>query len=150
METIDRMRLKPALISEDVIQQSIEREFECHRCADCCKGDGVVQVGRGESDRIAEYLGMTRREFLKEYTIKSRRGTWWLTEKPNEERWCIFLEQDDDGLYGCRINGAKPDQCRSFPEKWRNGDSYRSCAGLKALMAKLRERMEERDGSEVV
>lgn len=86
---------------------------------------------------MADHLGISRGVFLKRYTRTVVPGQWWLKDIKNEEQWCIFLEQDDDGLYRCRVNEAKPDQCASFPEKWRNSDSLTDCAGLRALMAGL-------------
>lgn len=128
------------IIPESVVQEAIEKAFQCHRCGNCCKGEGVVHLKRDEAVRIAEFLDIPLKKFLKEYTIRVAPGEWWLLDKANPERWCIFLEQDADGLYGCAINSVKPDQCRKFPEKWRNEDSFKSCAGLRAVMATLRQR----------
>jgi hypothetical protein len=125
-------------IPEERVQEAIEREFECHRCGACCKGEGAVHVGPAEVERMAEHLGLNRREFLRRFAIRLADEEWMLTEKPNVERWCVFLERDAEGLYGCSVNPVKPDQCRSYPMKWRNDDSYRTCAGLKALLKKLR------------
>ena len=130
--------MTPALIPESAVQEAIEREFECHRCGNCCKGEGLVRIGRAEADRLAEFLGLTRRQFLRRYALGDGVGHWRLIEQANPEMWCIFLEQDEEGNYACRVNSVKPDQCRSFPAKWRNEDSYRTCAGLKALLRKLR------------
>lgn len=94
-------------------------------------------IGKTEAARLADFLGIAVKAFLREYAMRVAPGEWWLINKDNEESWCIFLEQDANGLYGCRVNAAKPDQCRSFPAKWRNEDSFRSCAGLKKLMLRL-------------
>lgn len=128
------------MITPELIQRSIEDEFECLRCGHCCKGSGVVDIGEAEADRMAAHLGMKRRDFLDSYAVEAGEGRWWLKDQNNEERWCIFLEIDAEGLYGCRVNPAKPDQCASFPSGWRNPDSLRTCAGLRAMMRNLRER----------
>lgn len=126
------------------LQKAIEERFECLRCGNCCKGDGVVRIGPEELKRMAAKLGITEKAFIKQYTMIYGEQEWWLIDKIVEEhgeqiKWCIFLEIMDDGLYGCRVNEAKPDQCASFPAKWRNNDSLRSCAGLRALRAELRK-----------
>ena len=108
------------------------------RCGNCCKGEGAVEIGPREADRLAAYLGMSRKDFLRRYTLATDEGRWWLLDQENEEKWCIFLRQDEEGRYGCRVNAAKPRQCRSFPAKWRNEDSFRSCAGLRRIMERLR------------
>ncbi len=130
----------PPRVFQETLQEAIAREFQCHRCGNCCKGDGVVHFGAEEADRMAELLGMTRKDFLREFARKIGPEEWRLRDQNNAEQWCIFLQRDADGLYGCRVNPAKPDQCRSFPEKWRNPDSLQSCSGLRALVGLLRER----------
>ena len=130
-------------IQSEILQEAIEREFGCNRCGHCCKGEGVVEVGAPELDRMAELLGLTRKEFVKTYAIKASETKWWLIDQKNPERWCIFLTLDSAGLYGCAVNAAKPDQCESFPAKWRNEDSLRTCSGLRSLMRRLRVRADE-------
>ncbi len=130
--------------SPEAIQTAIETEFQCHRCGHCCKGDGVVEFGGVEADRMAAYLQMTRAEFLKRYARKYGATTWRLLDQNNPEKWCIFLVVDSEGLYGCSVNPAKPDQCGSFPAKWRNSDSFETCAGLRILMRQLKDRQENR------
>lgn len=93
---------------------------------------------------MARHLGMPRRKFLKQYAKQVAPEEWLLLNHDNAELWCIFLVRDATGLYGCQVNEAKPDQCGSFPAKWRNSDSLRTCAGLKTLVAKLRKAEEER------
>ena len=132
--------LPPRVFPDEQIQTAVEQEFECHRCGNCCKGEGAVAVDAARARRMADHLGVEVEDFLKEYTLPVAPGLWWLLDQPNEERWCVFLEQDEEGLYACRVNEVKPEQCRDFPKVWRNEDSFRTCAGLKALMEKLRKR----------
>lgn len=128
-------------LSAEVVQDAIEKEFRCNRCGHCCKGDGLVEVGTAEVARIAEFLGLKRKEFLAKYTRPGRPGHHWLIDQKNEEKWCIFLFMDDEGKYGCQINPVKPDQCGIFPAAWRNPDSFRTCSGLRDLVKTLRERV---------
>lgn len=127
-------------VADEVVQHAIEQEFECHRCGNCCKGEGVVKIGRVEADRMAKHLGLSRRVFLERYAQRVSPNTWWLIDRDNEERWCIFLTRDAEGRYGCMVNAAKPNQCAAFPAKWRNSDSFKTCPGLRALMARLEAR----------
>lgn len=134
----------PARIPPEVLQQAIETEFACERCGHCCTGDGAVRIGPVEADRMARALGLSRRKFLKQYAKPVGPDQWWLLDQDNLDQWCIFLTRDADGLFGCRVNDAKPDQCRSFPAKWRNPGSLKTCAGLRTLVSNLRDRVESK------
>ena len=152
--------MTPSRISDEALQEAIEAgEFACARCGHCCKGNGLVRVGVAEVDRAARHLGLTQREFTRQYARRSGAERWILKDKmvprppgsndPGQapghglEQWCTFLERMPDGLYGCAINPVKPDQCASFPRKWRNDDSLQTCVGLRALLARLRQRKME-------
>lgn len=132
-------------IEIDDLQEAIEKDFACARCGHCCKGDGIVRFKASEAEAMAKLLGLARRKFLKTYAIQAGRGEWWMRDKmvrsanPHqpEEKWCVFLDIMADGLYGCRLQDAKPRQCAVFPAKWRNEDSVKTCAGLRRLVAGL-------------
>jgi uncharacterized protein len=138
----------PSAIPQDLLQEKIEKEFHCHRCGNCCKGDGLVHFGPAEADAMAACLAMKRADFIKKYGIRVKENYWMLRDKLIEipggkpELWCIFLELGADGLYGCSVNTGKPRQCATFPAKWRNSDSVRTCAGLRAVVKELREELE--------
>lgn len=133
-------------IDVNTLQEAIEQHFQCARCGHCCKGDGLVRLGLPEVERITHALGISRKEFEKSWGLPFGRGQWVLRDRFVErawpsgrrEQWCIFLELGADGLFGCRLQAAKPDQCRSFPRAWRNADSLETCVGLRALAARLR------------
>lgn len=132
-------------IDIDDLQAAIEKDFVCARCGHCCKGDGVVRFGAAEAEAMARLLAMPRRKFLKTYAIQAGRGEWWLRDKmvrtahahAPEEKWCVFLEIMADGLHGCRLQDAKPRQCGVFPARWRNGDSLKTCLGLRRLISRM-------------
>lgn len=128
------------MIPAGEIEEAVRTEFRCRRCGVCCMGEGIVDVGEAEVDRMAAQLRMPRRKFLRAYAVPLRPGRWRLVDQANDELWCVFLERGPDGLFGCRVNAAKPDQCRTFPERWRNPDSFRTCEGLRAVMAGLHAR----------
>ena len=104
--------------------------FTCHRCGNCCKGEGDVFISTPEAERIARYLHISVFDFHDTYTYKSGNRRI-LTAQKNQD--CIFLEGD-----GCRIHSVKPDQCASWPywpellessHGFEYGKSY--CEGLK-------------------
>jgi len=63
-------------------------------------------------------------EFTAQYTelTVNRQG---LSLVENREGACVFLEGQ-----GCRIEPAKPAQCKAFPESWRYHDSEAVCPAI--------------------
>jgi len=74
---------------------------------------GYVRLTPDDISRLAKSLEMTEDAFINAYTrlTADRRGLS-LIEKTDDS--CVFL--DDAGT--CRINDAKPIQCRDFPIGW--------------------------------
>lgn len=101
-------------------------EFVCRRCGACCRVEGYVRLRRRDVDRIARFLESTPEQFTRRYTrlTDDRRGLS-LTEKPDGS--CIFLGEDN----ACRINRAKPRQCRGFPMNWRFDGYEEICQGAR-------------------
>ena len=86
--------------------------YQCQRCGNCCRWPGEVSVGEEEIRRMSLFLEISENEFVHHYTrIRKNRAGLALEDKANEE--CIFLDGID-----CRVNEAKPDQCRGFPNTW--------------------------------
>ncbi len=140
-------------IGDEQLQEAIVKRFQCTRCGHCCKGDGVVRFGPEKADEMARTLGINRHKLLTAFALLAGEKEWWLKDKMvypvgaggPEEKWCIFLEQGSDGLYYCRVNQAKPQQCADFPAKWQNMDSTTTCSGLGRLVSELRQRPETLD-----
>lgn len=87
--------------------------FSCVGCGACCRQDGYVRLRQSEVDTIAQFLNLDVHDFIETYTILTRdRQSLALIDKPDGS--CIFLSQE-----GCRINPAKPGQCKSFPHLWK-------------------------------
>ena len=128
------------------LRQAIATRFQCARCGDCCKGDGIVRFGSKELERMIAALGVKRQQFLKDCAVSFDSSHWILRDRlvpgPRwgswREKWCIFLERHPDGRHGCRLGDAKPFQCHAFPYDWTNADSLEKCAGLRLLQAELR------------
>ena len=88
--------------------------FACQRCGNCCTGRGsVVRVGEREVEALARQLGMGVQAFLERHT-RERWGNIVLVDDP-ETGDCEWLERREGGTTACRVQEAKPDQCRSYP-----------------------------------
>lgn len=62
---------------------------------------------------MALHLEMPEEEFIRHYTrLRHNRNGLALEDKAGSDE-CIFLDGID-----CRVNDAKPDQCRGFPNTW--------------------------------
>src|SRR3546814_747434 len=115
--------------------------FKCTQCGHCCTGPaGVVWFTEEEGDRMAEYLGMTKIDFLREYAAK-RYGKWTLKETVHPDRGydCIFLKWDKrTKKAGCSIYPVRPTQCWTWPfwpsnleskESWQQ--AAKTCPGMR-------------------
>jgi Fe-S-cluster containining protein len=106
--------------------------FVCAMCGNCCRGEGYVRISPAEVEKIANYLGIGRAEFLREYTrvpeIEEQRLTSdvWLKDQPGPEQACIFLRENR-----CAIHEVKPIQCIGFPLRWRTPDVLEYCEGMR-------------------
>ena len=81
--------------------------FECQKCGQCCRGEpGVVWVSQYEIKRIAEHLGLAKKEFRRKYL---RRVGFRVSLKEYDNGDC-FLYED-----GCVAYPVRPRQCQTFP-----------------------------------
>ena len=103
----------------------IKSNFECQRCNKCCEQPGFVFITGKDINRIADHLHMQKEAFLELHTFEEE-GQRVL--KMKEGGACIFLEAQ-----GCSIHSVKPQQCRDFPMKWRDEESFDYCEGIKKL-----------------
>lgn len=88
--------------------------YACQRCGNCCRWPGDVIVTTTEVDAIASFVGMEVSAFIQNYTrLSANRKHLSLIDK--EDGSCYFLE----GVNTCRLQAAKPEQCRGFPNQWR-------------------------------
>lgn len=87
--------------------------FACARCGNCCTGKGsVVVVTDREVEALARVTGTTPAAFRDEHTRVSMEDTVLLDR---EDGSCEWLDRAADGTTSCRVQGAKPDQCRAYP-----------------------------------
>ncbi len=84
----------------------------CFRCGECCTRYQVL-FEEPELRRMAEFLGITNAEFVKQYTDPR----WPITEKfllrHRSNGGCIFLVHHGKEAL-CSIHVAKPDACRAW------------------------------------
>jgi Fe-S-cluster containining protein len=107
----------------------MEQEFHCHRCGHCCRHEGEVRLTDGEAEAIAETLGLDTPVFTDQFTrLREDRLGLSLTEHPDGS--CIFLEGAPPS---CKIQKAKPRQCREFPQAWRYEDWKTICPAAASL-----------------
>lgn len=90
--------------------------YQCQRCGHCCRWPGFVRLQEEEIGEIAAFLGLETANFTEIYTdLHPNRSGLVLKNRPGGA--CIFLEEEG-GTSSCRIQKAKPRQCRAFPNQW--------------------------------
>jgi Fe-S-cluster containining protein len=91
-----------------------DARYLCQRCGNCCRWPGFVAITSSESERIADFLGLSPEEFASQYTelLPSRAG---LGIKSRTNGACVFLS----GTNHCTIQAVKPLHCKGFPNAWR-------------------------------
>lgn len=83
--------------------------FECTRCGACCTGaPGHVWVTRKDTDRLADFFGISSGEFRERY-VRAIGNRYSLVERANGD--CVFWSNER----GCTVYEARPPQCRSYP-----------------------------------
>jgi Fe-S-cluster containining protein len=88
-----------------------------------------VHLKEGEGEAMAAELGISEDEFFEKYTClgEDRRG---LVLIDGADGYCIFLQEDNL----CLVQGAKPQQCRDYPYKWRSELLISGCAAEGAVV----------------
>ena len=86
--------------------------YQCQRCTNCCKWPGQVKLTDADIMAMAALFELSEWDFIQQFTrVRPRKDGLALLDKPNGE--CFFLEGQD-----CRVQAAKPEQCRGFPNTW--------------------------------
>ena len=102
--------------------------FQCRRCGACCRRPGAVRLAPGDTAALAAYLGLSVPTFTAAWTtLSADRQGLQLRDRPDGA--CIFLDEDPPR---CRVQPAKPVQCRTFPEGWRYEELASICAAAQA------------------
>ena len=95
----------------------IEAEIDCTACANCCR---VTEIGIKERDieKLAKFVGVTRAEFLRDYSMRAADGELILKR---DENGCVFLKGNL-----CSVYEARPQNCAKFPHLVRGDGSIAS------------------------
>jgi Fe-S-cluster containining protein len=93
----------------------------------------VVRLRHGEADAIAACIGLDVSAFTDRFTrlLKDRSG---LSLAERDDGTCVFLDPE-----GCRIEAAKPLQCRDFPLRWNEPGWETRCASARQMTERTRE-----------
>ncbi|MBN2026951.1 MAG: YkgJ family cysteine cluster protein [Actinobacteria bacterium] len=119
------------------LMRGIMPEFDCTRCAACCK-EAYVVLETDDIARLAEALDMKRSKFRAKYVTRNEDGDVCLNKRP-----CPFLKDDL-----CTVYEARPDSCREYPfslavdskEKMDNiSANYTVCPVLFHTLEQLRD-----------
>jgi Fe-S-cluster containining protein len=92
--------------------------FSCVKCGSCCRVNGdyaYVYISSREGKRIIEFLGIPRKEFMKNYCSRLE-GSLILRFSDDV---CPFLHEGT-----CSIYCVRPVQCRSWPFWEENLDEW--------------------------
>ena len=107
-----RMYLKGNAEAEKLDEQfrNLHRElfdgYDCRRCRNCCKMYRGT-IPEEDVERDAEYLGLTREQFIGKYLVEGGNDGSY----PTKSMPCDFLEKDGE----CILGECRPDTCRKFP-----------------------------------
>lgn len=96
---------------EDVFAQT-----DCLACANCCRTTPAL-VERSDIKRIAKYLGITPKGFIRKYLLEDFNGEMVIQRVP-----CTFLNDDNT----CNIYEVRPKACRDYPHTNQNGFNRRA------------------------
>ena len=80
-------------------------KVDCLHCANCCKTTPAI-VTRPDAKRIAKYLGIPPKSFIKKYLIEDYDGSLMINGVP-----CTFLNPDNT----CEIYEVRPKACGEYP-----------------------------------
>jgi Fe-S-cluster containining protein len=113
-----RAHLKTHAVAERRLRnigEKIENAIDCTSCANCCR-KATAKLREREIDKLAKYIGVSRREFLRDYVTQTEDEGPIL--RRTEEKGCIFLEGNL-----CSVYDVRPMTCEDFPHLVRGTGS---------------------------
>jgi len=117
-------------------QKGFDFKFDVSKCAtcegNCCIGEsGYVWCTPKEIDDMADFLGLTRQDFVDNYTRKEGYRISLKELKIQGSFHCVFFDTDKKG---CQIYPVRPSQCRTFPFwehfKQNKNEVVKECPGI--------------------
>lgn len=104
-------KLKPFEVDELInTQHDIAfSHINCLDCANCCKTTPAL-LNHEDINRIANYLKISTKTFIQDYTTKDDDGDTVFKQTP-----CVFLDKDNT----CAIYDIRPFACKDYPHTHR-------------------------------
>ena len=87
------------------IHDEVFEEANCLSCANCCKTTPAL-VERSDVKRIAKFLNIPPKSFIRKYLLEDYNGDLVIQRVP-----CTFLNADNT----CSIYEVRPKACREYP-----------------------------------
>ena len=87
------------------LHKMIFPRYDCRQCRNCCKLL-APQIPEADIDRDAEFLHMSREEFIDRHLERTDFGEWIEKHSP-----CGFLTETGE----CGLGECCPDSCKKFP-----------------------------------
>lgn len=98
-----------------IVAQNIEEEIDCRACANCCRV-ATTQITERDVDKLARFLRIPTRQFLRDYTLKSEEEGLILKRV---ETGCVFLSGNE-----CTVYDHRPHACEDFPHLVHGAGSF--------------------------
>ena len=98
------------------VHEEVFQETNCLTCANCCKTTPAL-VERSDVKRIARYLGISPKQFIRKYLLEDFNGEMVIQKVP-----CTFLNSDNT----CHIYDVRPKACREYPHTDQRNFNRRS------------------------
>lgn len=109
----------------DLIKYVTKVSFKCNNCGKCCRLRGDIVLYPMDIIRISNFLNISCKDFLKEYTITLESSTILsqivIKSKNDKFLTCVFLDEEN---MKCSIYKARPIACSNFPFILLNENSY--------------------------
>jgi len=93
------------------IHQEVFDKTDCLQCGNCCKTTPAI-IDRSDVKRIAKFLGIPPKSFIRKYLLEDIDGGMVIQRVP-----CTFLNSDNT----CRIYEVRPKACREYPHTDQKG-----------------------------
>ncbi len=121
------------------IKEKVLSAFQCQKTGNCCRFEGYVYADENEITRMAEFLKLDVKEFMKRFVRKD--NGWHLIASPTFRKSC-FLNKEN----GCKIYPVRPEKCKTYPnwpELWETPEAILQelalCKGLKKAFEDTQE-----------
>jgi Fe-S-cluster containining protein len=114
------LSLEPEEVDSQVFETTrrVWAEIECTSCANCCR-EVTPSFSEMEVSRLAQRLGIERREFIERYLERAEAGSenpWQTRAKP-----CPFLKENR-----CSVYEDRPADCSGYPYLYEPDFAFRT------------------------